>query len=331
MQEDKHRLIQPLLNLNSDTSHRWDERTKGRAPHKPFLLLSILDGISEGWIDSNRIYPDHNLVDYFFSYWEKVMGTDRKTSVALPYYHMASEPFWELKYKSGENEFGYSPSWGGIKARIKYAEIDPDLFGLLTDARTRKEVRAKLLESYFGDATAAGIEGVSKENKLTFEYTGKILSLVAEPFHPNHTDLKKKYYRKAYSQVRDQGFSKAVRESYSYSCAVCRDKVVTPDGKALVEGAHIIPWHESNNDDPRNGLSLCRNHHWMFDHFMFTIREDFSIKISKWLKKDDIRVKDLNQMKNSELLLPDDTNLLPAKEALLYHADQFERVHKEWK
>lgn len=324
-------ITRPLFNLNSDTSHKWDDRTKGRAPHKPFLILSILDGISEGWIDSNKIYPLQNLVDYFFGYWDKVMGSERMTTVALPYYHMNSEPFWELKYKPEENEFGYSPSWGGIKQRIEYARLDEQLFNLLIINKERQKVRAQLLETYFSDATAALIESISKENRLTFEYSGKLLSMVAEPFKTDHTDIAKRYYRKVPAQIRNQGFSRAIRESYSYSCAVCQDKIITPGGKALVEGAHIIPWNESNNDDPRNGLSLCPTHHWLFDNFMFTIREDFTLQLSKWMAKKEVQIRDLTKMKNAKLILPDNSDLHPAKDALLYHAGKFKEAHKEWK
>ena len=53
-----------LSNLHSDTSHKWDHRTRGRAPHKPFLLLSILDGIETGWITGPQIELSRDLVCY---------------------------------------------------------------------------------------------------------------------------------------------------------------------------------------------------------------------------------------------------------------------------
>ena len=30
----------------------------------------------------------------------------------------------------------------------------------------------------------------------------------------------------------------------------------------IVDAAHLIPWSESQNDHPTNGLALCKNHHW---------------------------------------------------------------------
>jgi predicted restriction endonuclease len=54
--------IKPLLNLNVDRSHNWSESTEGQAPHKPFLLLSILDRIEQGVIHDYKIAAnDSNL------------------------------------------------------------------------------------------------------------------------------------------------------------------------------------------------------------------------------------------------------------------------------
>lgn len=321
-----------LSNLNRDRNPKfWDNRTKGGAPHKPFLLLSILDGISEGWIDSNRIYPTQNLVDYFFGYWDSIIGTDKSTTVALPFYHMKSERFWELVYKPGKSVYNNSPSWRGIQDRIEYAIIDIELFELLSEENKRQEVRRLLLETYFGDATATTVARKSTEHQDTYSYSKRILSLAAEPFKKDHTYGSMTQVQKVTKQVRNQGFSKAIREIYGYTCSVCRDKIITPGGKILVEGAHIIPWSISSNDDPRNGLSLCPTHHWMFDNFMFTVRADYSIKTSKWLKSDKIQLNNLKLLENTELKLPIDSEFHPAIEALDFHFSEFDKTHKDWK
>lgn len=325
-------ILELFGNLNSDKNPKyWDHRTKGRAPHKPFLLLSILDGISEGWIDSPEIVPNQQLADHFFEYWDRIMGTDRTTTVALPFFHMNSEPFWNLKYKPSEKPFTYSPSWGAVKERIIHAELNKDLFSLLNNAEQRNIIRHKLFEIYFSDAVAVEINKISNTNHEVYNYSERVLSLVAEPFVLNHTNHSEAYYSKVRKQIRRSGFSKAIRDNYSDTCAVCRDKVITPGGKLLVEGAHIISWSESKNDDPRNGLSLCPTHHWMFDKFMITIRDDFTVKISKWLNKGVTKVRDLESLKNATLLLPNNEKFHPAEEALIHHYEQFEKAHMEWK
>jgi putative restriction endonuclease len=96
-----------------------------------------------------------------------------------------------------------------------------------------------------------------------------------------------------------------------------------------VEGAHIIPWSESNNDDPRNGLSLCRTHHWMFDKLMLTIRDDYSIRLSYWVERNENRVEETVELKNNQILLPKNERYLPSSEALLHHNERFNQFHKE--
>jgi|AntRauTorckE6833_2_1112554.scaffolds.fasta_scaffold24430_3 putative restriction endonuclease len=94
------KIIEQLKNLRTDrNSTIWDERTLGSAPHKPFMLLSIIDGIETGWIKRPQIALNQDLIETFFNYWKSIMSEDRNTTIALPFFHMKSEPFWELHYK----------------------------------------------------------------------------------------------------------------------------------------------------------------------------------------------------------------------------------------
>ncbi|MCK4486180.1 MAG: HNH endonuclease, partial [Desulfobacterales bacterium] len=56
--------------LNTDKNRkRWSEVTCHQAPHKPFLLLSVMDLIAQGVIYENFIEPTYELVDTFNVYW----------------------------------------------------------------------------------------------------------------------------------------------------------------------------------------------------------------------------------------------------------------------
>jgi len=44
---------------------RWSALTTYQAPHKPFLLLSIMDLIAQGSITQNFIEPSFELLDTF--------------------------------------------------------------------------------------------------------------------------------------------------------------------------------------------------------------------------------------------------------------------------
>jgi predicted restriction endonuclease len=66
--------LQVFATLRTDRGgDRYPEITYHRAPHKPFLLLSIMDLIAQGRITENLIDPPHEPVslrdvDYFITF-----------------------------------------------------------------------------------------------------------------------------------------------------------------------------------------------------------------------------------------------------------------------
>jgi predicted restriction endonuclease len=76
--------LQILAKLRTDRGRgRYPEITYHRAPHKPFLLLSIVDLIAQGRITQNLIEPSYELVDTFNTYWASMMPPGSTTSMAL--------------------------------------------------------------------------------------------------------------------------------------------------------------------------------------------------------------------------------------------------------
>lgn len=112
--------------------------------------------------------------------------------------------------------------------------------------------------------------------------------------------------------IRDRAFKEAVRKAYDYSCAVCRLRVDSPDGKWEVQAAHVYPKRFAGADDIRNGVALCHNHHWQFDEHIFTIDENYRLRWNDRIKKKD-RVE-------GEILLPKNRSLWPNQaQAITWH------------
>ena len=89
--------------LRTDTSRsRWSDFTRNRAPHKPLLLLSVLDLFEQGLIQSNLIELTPDLGDLFTRYWADVMPPDRQGNLALPFFHLRSDGFWHLVASPGK-------------------------------------------------------------------------------------------------------------------------------------------------------------------------------------------------------------------------------------
>ncbi|WP_296740412.1 HNH endonuclease [Mesorhizobium sp.] len=73
--------------------------------------------------------------------------------------------------------------------------------------------------------------------------------------------------------ARAKAFSGRVLPLYDYRCAVCGKGHADEDAWE-VEAAHIVPRGLKGMDDARNGLALCRSHHWAFDRGLFGIGPD---------------------------------------------------------
>ena len=65
--------------LRTDASSvRWAEATQHRAPHKPLLLLAVMDLFVQGSIARNLIEITPDLGELFVLYWTGIMPTDRQ-------------------------------------------------------------------------------------------------------------------------------------------------------------------------------------------------------------------------------------------------------------
>ena len=92
--------------LRSDKSEaRWPLGTMHRAPHKPLLLLAVLDRFAEGSAVPNLIEPSPELGELFTLYWARVMPPDQRGSLALPFFHLKSDGFWHLLPAPGKETY----------------------------------------------------------------------------------------------------------------------------------------------------------------------------------------------------------------------------------
>lgn len=123
-------------------------------------------------------------------------------------------------------------------------------------------------------------------------------------------------------EARLAGFRQVIVEAYRQTCAFCRRRLVTPEGHTAVEAAHIVPWSQSHNDDPRNGLALCRLHHWTFDEGLVSIRPEGVIEVSALVEQEANQAAAILALHKQSLALPHDLALAPATAALGWHWQQ---------
>ncbi|MNO59252.1 hypothetical protein D3C76_498370 [compost metagenome] len=77
--------------------------------------------------------------------------------------------------------------------------------------------------------------------------------------------------------ARSLAFRKSVLMQYGNRCAICKVGFLAPAGLYGVEAAHVVPRSEKGTDDVRNGIALCRNHHWAFDAGLFGVGDDLKV------------------------------------------------------
>jgi hypothetical protein len=114
------------------------------------------------------------------------------------------------------------------------------------------------------------------------------------------------------STVRSEAFRVGVRRIYEHRCAVCGVDARGPgDGSPIVDAAHIVPKSEGGPDDLRNGLCLCKNHHWAFDQGWFSITDGLTVEVHPDMmeKSSDVL---LQKYDGQKLHLPDDERFWPA-------------------
>ena len=50
---------------------------------------------------------------------------------------------------------------------------------------------------------------------------------------------------------------------------------------SIVDAAHIHEFADSRNNDPRNGIALSKNAHWLFDQGLWSLTDDFRVVIAR--------------------------------------------------
>lgn len=261
---------------------RWSASTMHRAPHKALLLLSVADLYAANLMRANLIQLTDDLVQLFNRYWTVIMGWGAQTTIALPFFHMRSEGFWHLVAKPGqESIISTSKQMRSItrmRETILGAVLDEDLHMLLLSPTAREQLRNVLIEKNFANGLHAELIQQGVAGPEIIAYSEDLLEHAR-----TGTGEEPKVHGTREQIVRTQGFRRAVVLAYDNRCAICGIRVITPEGYTAVDAAHIVPWRLSHDDDPRNGLALCRLCHWAFDTGLVGVSSRYTLLASSQL------------------------------------------------
>ena len=308
--------LRTFSRLNTDKNRkRWTSLTCHRAPHKPFLLLAIMDLIAQGQIAENFIEPSFELVDTWNGYWKAVMPTDRRSSMAYPFPRLESDGFWHRVANPGYDAAADYNVSSMAKLREIYAgaRLDDQLFGFLVDPVARELLRSVLIQTYFLPQIQPILDEQAFVNLTAFAYAKDVVAGIREStasFAQGPSEIQR---------VRDQGFRRAIVGLYDHRCALCGIRMRTPEGHTVVEAAHIVPWSESHDDLPANGLCLCRLCHWSFDEGLMSVGRQYEVLVSGRVRIDSNMPGHILTLVDRPIFKPQAERFWPGQENLERH------------
>lgn len=310
MKPEWNNWLERLYNL------RRDKRGSHERPHKPVLLLSIVDLLDRGVIAENKVVLSDELVRTFKHYFAFVRQRDDQPTIQNPFFHLSGDQFWQLVPIGGETVLyrpgavSGAPSVAELRRRVAYGRFEEGLWALLNDRASRHQLREALIARYFPDQREQIIALAVNSTKAPK------LATLSEHLPPG----------------RDAAFRRTILEVYDYTCAACGIRLLLNGELSLVEAAHIIPFSVSRNDKPTNGLALCPNHHWAMDRHLIAPCPDAQYREGVWrvsrrLEERKEGQRDLVALAGKPVIPPGEEKFYPAFECLRWrqqHLDSAE-------
>lgn len=118
--------------------------------------------------------------------------------------------------------------------------------------------------------------------------------------------------------ARSRAFQRVVRMNYADVCGFCGEGLRHPDGRTELDAAHIVSRAKKGSDDPRNGLLLCKGHHWAFDNGLIGISERFELIVPAAVANDSRNYR-LVELVGREIGRPIKQEMRPHLDALAWH------------
>lgn len=145
------------------------DRAHGLAPHKPILLLAVMEQVERRLICHNRIDLSPPLTHTFLKYWSYLGSANHRPDLSRPYFHMKSGKFWHLVPRPGFETILAAKvklkTPGEVREAIAYAYVDEDLFDFWQVPQYRDCLQAVLVARWF-PGQLAKVKEISKTDAL---------------------------------------------------------------------------------------------------------------------------------------------------------------------
>ena len=165
---------------NLKTNNKWGRKS----PHKAVLMLAVIELFEKNILTDNEIYYDETLKSTFLNVWNRVLPDEKlfHPEAYLPFWYLQGDSFWHIIPIRGKEDIlslmrdnGIKPSETKLSDSVKYAELDEDLFFLMTLPSGRSSLKRVLLEDYF-TLSRQEIEKLIEKKDSTIENFSNALS-----------------------------------------------------------------------------------------------------------------------------------------------------------
>jgi len=321
-------VLDPLQKYLSGFERLRIDRAHGIAPHKPILLLSVLQTFQTGLNNTQRIYITPELVALFKANWSLLVTSNFDCRFALPFYHLINDKFWKIVPKLGfENILQLKTSmrsFANLNAAVDCAIIEDDLLTLMTDQKSNVILQQFLLDEYFPNSKSNFSNSSSGQQMLFDDIENKILN---EPSVEYRQEIKKLMQQQNEEEVFLRGsiFKREIPKIYNNTCCVSGMRIDATISISMVDACHIIPFSVSYDDTITNGIALCPNLHRAFDRGLIAIDEDYKVVVSKSFKEEENNYS-IRAFESKTINLPTKENYFPTTNNFLWH---FKNIFKK--
>lgn len=300
----------------------------GGAPHKPILMISLIQAFQNGLYSTSEIQILPELVGLFKSNWQSLVETNHQCLFTLPFYHMSTEPFWKLEPNRGCELWimskGPMRSFSNLTTAVRCAKIDEELKEMLLKKEESQILLHCLLNNYFPKANSS-VLAVADSSYLS-EIRTQILKDSEKEYLKRLTQIRNELDNEGFQEeifVRGGVFKKEVPKIYNYTCCISGLRIDAVENISMVDACHIIPFSEGFNDTISNGLSLCPNLHRAFDRGLISISNDFAVILNKNFSESFQSSYNIKQFEGKKIALPSKEHHFPSVESLGYHREKF--------
>ena len=242
--------LSTLQNLRPAINRKLGSGPERYAPHKPLLLLSIIDLVETGALTSPTLILSPTLRVRFQSFAPIVSSRWRTTrlDIRMPFYYLKTQGLWSPLDENGRP--------AKAPESVRSAVLNSEFWAALQDPSLRRSARLILITTYF-----PAFEQLALAEALGLP--------PAEILHHRPGSTEKT--QAARQTGRSARFRYEVLSGYSFTCALTGRSLTTTSGAMMIEAAHIKPFRLSQDNHPTNGLALTPDAHWAFDEGLWTV------------------------------------------------------------